>query len=71
MAVGVGFTVVVEYVSVYHLARWSYAPAMPLVAGLGVVPLVQWIVLPLLTLWLTRRHLAGVLAFPSRSANAT
>ena len=70
-AVAVGITVVVEYVSVYRLARWSYAPAMPLVAGIGVVPLTQWIVLSLFTLWLTPRHLAGVIALPLRSEHAT
>jgi hypothetical protein len=60
--VAVGITVLFEYVSVYQVARWSYAPAMPLLAGIGVVPLIQWIVLPLFTLWLTRRQLAGVIA---------
>jgi hypothetical protein len=44
-----------------RLARSSYAPAMPLLAGIGLVPIAQWIVLPLITLWLTRRHLAGVI----------
>ncbi len=58
LAVGLGITVIFELVSVYQLARWSYAPAMPVIAGVGVLPLVQWIILPLLTLWLTRRHLA-------------
>ena len=69
--VGVGITVLFEYVSVYRLARWSYAPAMPLVAGIGVVPIAQWIVLPLVTLWLTRRHLAGVIPCPSSSETAS
>lgn len=60
LGIGLGITVIVEYGSVYQLARWTYAPAMPVVAGVGVWPLLQWIVLPLLTLWLTRRHLAPV-----------
>lgn len=60
LGVSLGITVIFEYVSVYQLARWSYAPAMPVVAGIGVLPLLQWIILPLLALWLTRRHLAPV-----------
>ena len=48
-----------EAASVYVLDRWSYAPAMPLLAGLGLSPIVQWILLPPLTLWLARRHALG------------
>jgi hypothetical protein len=69
--VAVGITILVEHVSVYHLARWSYAPAMPRIAGIGVVPIAQWMVLPLLTLWLTRRHLAGVISLRLPSASVT
>jgi uncharacterized membrane protein len=69
--VAVGITALVEHVSVYRLARWSYVPDMPLIAGIGVVPLAQWIVLPLFTLWLTRRHLAGVISLSPRSETTT
>ena len=69
--VGVGITVLFEHVSVYRLGRWSYTPAMPLLAGIGVVPIAQWIVLPLITIWLTRRHLAGVISFPPPSETTT
>jgi hypothetical protein len=69
--VGVGITAVFEYVNVYCLTRWSYAPAMPLLAGIGVVPIAQWIVLPLITLWLTRRHLAGATSFAPPSETTT
>jgi hypothetical protein len=34
--------------------RWVYGPEMPLVFGIGVLPLLQWIVVPLLTLTLLR-----------------
>lgn len=30
--------------------RWVYGPEMPLVFGIGVLPLLQWIVVPLLAL---------------------
>jgi hypothetical protein len=71
VVVAVAITVLVEYVSVYRLGRWSYAPAMPLLAGIGLVPIAQWIVLPLFVLWLTRRHLAGVISVQPRSASGT
>jgi len=68
VAVGVAITIVIEALSVYEWRRWSYAPAMPLVLGIGIAPLVQWLVLPLLTLWLARRHLGAAtphnLSFP-------
>lgn len=31
---------------------WGYAPAMPLFFGVGVSPLLQWVIVPLATLWL-------------------
>lgn len=70
LGVGIGITVVFEHVSVYRLTRWSYAPAMPVIAGIGVLPLLQWIILPLLTLWLARRHLAAYSSFPPQLETA-
>ena len=65
LGLGVAITIVFEYVSVYVLHRWVYAAAMPTVFGIGTLPLVQWLVLPPIILWLARRHLAGVPpAFP-------
>ena len=57
LGAGLGVTVAVEWVSVHRWGRWSYAGAMPLVLGVGLAPLVQWVAVPLLTLWLTRRHI--------------
>ena len=41
--------------------RWTYSDLMPLVPplGTGLSPLLQWIVIPPIVLWLSRRHLAG------------
>lgn len=65
LACGVGATIALEYISVYRLSRWSYSSIMPTIGGIGVVPLVQWLVLPLVVLWLTHRHLAGASAVQS------
>ncbi len=59
MGLGVAATIVIEGVSVNLLARWTYAPAMPTVAGIGMLPVLQWVVLPPSVLWLARRHLLG------------
>lgn len=57
--VGLALTVILERVDVYVVHRWQYAPTMPTVGGIGVVPLLQWLVVPAVTLWLARRHLRG------------
>ena len=61
LAVGLVMTIAFEYVNVYMLHRWSYAPRMQVMAGIGVLPLLQWIVLPPIVLWLARRHFASAL----------
>jgi len=55
--VGVGYTAFSEWHNVYVLQSWSYACAMPVVpgTGIGLSPLVQWLVVPITALWLTRR----------------
>ena len=66
VASGLAMTVVLEALMVYVWARWAYQPVMPLVFGIGLAPLVQWMLLPPLTLWLARRHLEGSGEIPSR-----
>lgn len=61
LAVGLVMTIAFECVNVNVLHRWSYAPRMLVVAGIGVLPLLQWLVLPPIVLWLARRHLASAL----------
>ena len=61
LAVGLVLTIAFEYVNVYVLHRWSYAPRMLVVAGIGVLPLLQWLVLPPIVLWLARRHIGSAL----------
>ena len=54
-------TIILEWLATGPLDRWTYSDAMPIVPwlGVGLAPLLQWIVLPPLILWLTRRHLLG------------
>ncbi len=59
LAIGLVITIGFEWLSVHRWHRWAYAPEMPLLFGIGVLPLLQWVVLPPLNLWLARRHLSG------------
>ena len=52
---GLAYTVFSEWYNVYQLRTWSYAASMPLVMGIGVAPLVQWIVVPAIMIIAIRR----------------
>lgn len=56
LALGLAFTVVLESMAL-RSGRWSYVSAMPRLAGIGLAPLVQWLTIPVLTLWIVRRYL--------------
>lgn len=59
LAVGLAMTVALEWWNVSVRHSWAYGAGMPLTAGMGLSPIVQWIVLPPLIIWLARRHLQG------------
>ena len=46
-----------EWVSL-RLERWTYGPAMPVepIFGLGLTPILQWLILPLAVLWAVGRR---------------
>lgn len=55
LAAGLGYTTASEWVNVYRLQRWAYTADMPLLAGIGAMPLAQWLVVPLAAFWIHRR----------------
>jgi hypothetical protein len=61
LGVGLVITAVAEYIFTESLARWEYSSLMPVlpVIGTGVVPLLQWIVTPLISLATVRRLVLG------------
>lgn len=63
VTVGVVVTAVIEWLAVRGswFEGWRYSPLMPVIPGIGIglSPLLQWIVLPLLSVWFVRRQLAG------------
>ena len=58
-AVGLLVTIALEILATRVLDRWHYAEAMPLVPVIrvGLLPILQWLVLPPLVLWFVRRQL--------------
>ena len=62
-SIGVGITVVIEWMALHGwwLASWRYSAAMPVIPGLGVglVPVLQWLILPPLVVVLVARQLRG------------
>ena len=59
VAVGVVITIILEALATGPLERWNYTSSMPTlpVLGTGLLPLIQWVVLPLLTIWFVQRQL--------------
>lgn len=49
--VSVAYTVFSEQKNTEVIGSWNYASEMPLLWGIGVSPLMQWIVVPAFTLW--------------------
>jgi hypothetical protein len=59
VAIGVAITVVMEWLATHMLGRWAYADTMPIVPVLdvGLAPVLQWVLVPLLIVWFVRRQL--------------
>lgn len=60
IATGIALTIGLELHAIGQ-GRWAYAAAMPVIPGLrvGLIPIVQWLILPWVVLFLLRRHHAG------------
>ena len=55
IAASLAYTVWAEWRNVYVQGNWAYADAMPTIGGIGVAPLMQWSVLPVLALLWMRK----------------
>lgn len=64
VGIGLAVTTVIERLALrgQWIDSWSYSPSMPVVPGLGIglAPLVQWIVVPLLVVWFVQRQIGRV-----------
>lgn len=57
-------TIVMEWLATGPFDRWEYADSMPTIplVGIGFAPLLQWLLLSPLIMWLSRRHILGHIA---------
>ena len=64
VAIGLLITLGIEWLSTQVLDRWAYGPDMPVLPGLrvGLSPVLQWVVVPPLVVWFSRRLMAGIVA---------
>jgi hypothetical protein len=67
IGVGLVATIVFESLAIGVLERWAYSDSMPRLSilGIGLLPLLQWLLLPPLVLWFVRRQSGALL--PVRS----
>jgi hypothetical protein len=58
VGLGSGYTVYSEWLNVHVRGNWAYSELMPTVpiVGTGLSPLLQWLVVPTLALWLAARR---------------
>jgi len=61
VVMGVIYTLFSEYLNVYINHSWSYSGYMPLlpIVNIGLVPLFQWIILPPVVIFITKRQIRG------------
>jgi hypothetical protein len=53
---GVGYTIYSEWHNITVTHAWAYAAEMPVLFGIGLAPLAQWIVIPSVIFWRIRPH---------------
>lgn len=60
IGIGIILTIMMEYWATRLAGRWEYATAMPRLPllGTGLLPLLQWVLIPPLLLWVVRRQIA-------------
>ncbi len=59
LAMGLVITIIFELLATGPLNRWEYSELMPTVIGVGVSPVAQWVILPLIQLWFVKRQIIG------------
>jgi hypothetical protein len=71
--IGLAITIGVEIVATRSdgAFSWRYSPAMPItpLLGIGLAPLLMWLVVPLLVLWFVRRQIGPASVIADRRAS--
>ena len=60
---GMVYTLWSEWRNVYLLGSWQYADSMPTIVGIGLSPLLQWMLVPPFS-WLLLRHFVARFSVP-------
>ena len=58
LIMGVSYTLFSEYRNVFIEKNWSYSELMPEIGGIGLIPILQWVLLPALILYIIGRFLS-------------
>lgn len=63
IGIGMVATILLEWLATGLLKRWAYSELMPTlhVIGTGLLPFLQWLILPPVTLWLARNQIVGLM----------
>lgn len=56
---GLSYTAYSEWQNVYRIGAWAYSERMPLAFGIGVSPLLQWLVVPVVLVAIVRLRQRG------------
>lgn len=61
IGVGIALTVGFEHYYTSISLRWTYSELMPLIPpfGTGLSPLLQWLIIPVIVLWFTKRQISN------------
>ena len=57
LSIGFGYTVLSEWYNTNVSKAWEYTSSMPTLFGIGVTPLLQWLILPPIVALMIRRRL--------------
>jgi len=62
ISIGLVTTLTLEYLATDVFDRWQYSEIMPRLWGLGtgIIPLIQWLLVPLISLWTARVFCLGL-----------
>lgn len=55
LVLGVGYTVHSEWYNTAVSHQWAYSNLMPQIAGIGLSPIAQWLVVPCMAFWWAHR----------------
>ncbi|MCL9781729.1 hypothetical protein M9194_09855 [Vibrio sp. S4M6] len=61
LVIGIAITLAFELLATGPLNRWHYGELMPIIPwfGIGLSPVAQWFLLPVLQLWFVKRQILG------------